>query len=224
MSLVLYIKLQNQIQRQSIEVLDNQDKALVLAPVVALFEQELNVLTQEQEELQKQVTAAKEKEQDTTELDTLLTDKTTAKDQKQQEYSTKKSELDNFNSIISALVSNIETCTTTKDSFNYTSEQIQEYLTQESNHANQLSEQHRVEQLWKAAHEYEFTQISGSAIGLLAMGVMMGKPKCLAVQNWIKSIWTIYYTRKATGETSTDYSSAGTIPHTVPELMQELGV
>lgn len=224
MSLVLYIKLQNQIQRQNIEVLDYQDKALVLAPVVALFEQELNVLTQEQEELQKQVTAAKEKEQDTTELDTLLTDKTTAKDQKQQEYSAKKSELDNLNSIVSALVSNIETCTTTKDSFNYTSEQIQEYLTQESNHTNQLSEQHRVEQLWKAAHEYEFTQISGSAIGLLAMGVMMGKPKCLAVQNWIKSIWTIYYTRKATGETSTDYSSAGTIPHTVPELMQELGV
>lgn len=78
--------------------------------------------------------------------------------------------------------------------------------------------------LWQSAHDYEFQQVSGSAIGLLAMGVMMGKPKCAAVQNWIKGIWTVYYTRKATGSHDTDFSVAGSIPHTVPELMQELGV
>lgn len=82
----------------------------------------------------------------------------------------------------------------------------------------------RIASLWQAAHDYEYAQVSGSAIGLLAMGVMQGKPKCLAVQNWIKAIWAEYYIRKA--GTSTDYSYAviGPCPHTVPELMVELGV
>jgi len=82
----------------------------------------------------------------------------------------------------------------------------------------------RVVSLWQAAHNYEYAQISGSAIGLLAMGVMTGKPKCIAVQAWIKSIWTTYYTRKANGSTDTDYSFAGSIPHSVPEIMAEMGV
>lgn len=87
----------------------------------------------------------------------------------------------------------------------------------------QAAEERRVASLWQSAHDYEFAQISGSAIGLLAMGVMMGKPKCLAVQNWIKGIWTLYYTRKATGDTDTDFSGCGVCPHSVPELMAELG-
>lgn len=86
------------------------------------------------------------------------------------------------------------------------------------------AEASRIAALWQAAHNYEFAQISGSAIGLLALGVIAGKPKCLAVQNWIKSIWTLYYARKADGSTSTDFSSCGQIPHTVPDLMVELGV
>ena len=107
---------------------------------------------------------------------------------------------------------------------NLTEDNIVAYQQEVLVEAEQKQEQVRVANLWQSAHDYEFQQISGSAIGLLAMGVMMGKPKCIAVQNWIKGIWTIYYTRKAMGETNTDYSSAGTIPHTVPELMQELGV
>lgn len=82
----------------------------------------------------------------------------------------------------------------------------------------------RIQSLWQAAHDYEYSQVSGSAIGLLAIGVMQGFPKCLAVQAWIKSIWTIYYTRKAGTSTDTDYSSAGLVPHSVPELMVELGI
>ena len=85
-------------------------------------------------------------------------------------------------------------------------------------------EEGRIAKLWQAAHEYEFAQVSGSAIGLLAMGVMQGKPKCFAVQMWIKGIWTLYYTRKASGDRSTDFSSCGNCPHSVPELMEELGV
>lgn len=82
----------------------------------------------------------------------------------------------------------------------------------------------RIQALWQAAHDYEYAQVSGSAIGLLAMGVMQGKPKCIAVQNWIKSIWDEYYVRKANGSTDTDYSLCGACPYSVPELMVELDV
>ena len=82
----------------------------------------------------------------------------------------------------------------------------------------------RIAALWQAAHDYEYAEISGSAVGLLAMGVMQELPKCIAVQNWIKSIWTLYYTRKAGTSAETDYSSCGACPYSVPELMTELGV
>lgn len=85
-------------------------------------------------------------------------------------------------------------------------------------------ESDRIQALWQGAHDYEYAQVSGSAIGLLAMGVMQAKPKCIAVQNWIKAIWTEYYTRKAGTSTDYDFSIAGTCPHTVPELMAELGL
>ena len=87
-----------------------------------------------------------------------------------------------------------------------------------------MPEPERIAALWQAAHDYEFAQISGSAIGLITMGVMQAKPKCLAVQGWIKSIWTAYYTRKANGSTDTSFAMVGPIPHSIPELMTELGV
>lgn len=87
-----------------------------------------------------------------------------------------------------------------------------------------MAAQQIISRLWQAAHDYEYAQISGSAIGLLAMGVVRGAPKCVAVQNWIKSIWTEYYTRKAALAQDYDYSIVGACPHTVPELMIELGV
>lgn len=81
----------------------------------------------------------------------------------------------------------------------------------------------RIAALWQAAHDTEFNAISGSAVGLIVLGVMQGKPKCMAVQLWIKSLWALYYERKANGSDSTDFSTVGTCPHSVPELMQELG-
>lgn len=82
----------------------------------------------------------------------------------------------------------------------------------------------RIASLWQSAHDYEYAQVSGSAIGLLAMGVMQGKPKCIAVQNWIKGIWTEYYIRKAGTSTNYDFSAMGACPYSVPELMAELGL
>lgn len=85
----------------------------------------------------------------------------------------------------------------------------------------------KTEMLWQAAHNYEYAQVSGSAIGLITLGVLQSKPKCIAVQNWIYSIWNLYYTRKvlitATSTLDTDFSSCGQCPHTVPELIEELG-
>jgi len=85
-------------------------------------------------------------------------------------------------------------------------------------------ESKRIAALWQAAHEYEYAQVSGSAIGLLAIGVLQGLPKCLAVQGWIKSIWTAYYERKSGTSADTDFSFAGACPHSIPELMVELGL
>ena len=84
--------------------------------------------------------------------------------------------------------------------------------------------------LWQAAHDYEFAQISGSALSLLTIGVMQGKPKSLAIKSWIQDIWNLYYTRKATitntqiPNVMLDFSSCGEIPYTVPELMLEVSV
>lgn len=85
-------------------------------------------------------------------------------------------------------------------------------------------EEERVGALWQAAHDLEYGSISGSAIGLITMGVLQGKPKCLAVQGWIKALWTEYYARKAGTSTDCNFSMLGACPYSVPELMVELGL
>jgi hypothetical protein len=80
--------------------------------------------------------------------------------------------------------------------------------------------------LWQAAHDYEYAEISGSAIGLLVVGVLQGKSKSLAVREWIDSIWTLYYARKPLVQAQLDpalldFTSCGPMPFTVPELRAE---
>lgn len=87
-----------------------------------------------------------------------------------------------------------------------------------------LADSARIAALWQAAHDYEYAEVSGSAIGLLAMGVIQSKPKCLSVQGWIKGIWTEYYARKASGSTDYSFAVVGACPYSVPELMTELGL
>jgi len=86
------------------------------------------------------------------------------------------------------------------------------------------AETKRIDALWQGAHDYEYASISGSAIGLVAIGIMTGKPKCLAVQAWVAAIWTEYYARKAGASTDNDFTNVGSCPYTVPELMAELGL
>jgi len=84
----------------------------------------------------------------------------------------------------------------------------------------------KIDMLWRSASDYEHNAISGSAIGLLSLGVLQGKPKATVVQAWLKTIWDLYYQRKALttykSEPDIDFSSCGEIPHTVPELIEEL--
>lgn len=86
-----------------------------------------------------------------------------------------------------------------------------------------------VQALWQAAHDYEYAQISGTAVGLLVLGVSQSKPKALAVMAWSHAIWALYYSRKPTvaalaDQTLLDFTSVGPIPHSIPELMAELGL
>lgn len=83
-------------------------------------------------------------------------------------------------------------------------------------------EQGRISSLWQAAHDYEYSHINGSAVGLITIGILQSKPKCLAVQEWVSSIWSLYYARKASNSTDTDFSIAGTCPYTIQELMAEV--
>lgn len=83
----------------------------------------------------------------------------------------------------------------------------------------------KIEQLWQAANAYVTGYISGVAIGILTIGVMQQKPKCLAVSAWSGQIWTEYYIRKSTitadSVLNLDFSSFGPMPYTVPELQAE---
>ena len=98
-------------------------------------------------------------------------------------------------------------------------------LPSETISANQAAAEYaRIASLWQAAHDIEYAQISGSAVGLITIGLVQSKPKCQAVQNWLHSLWALYYVRKASGSTDTDYSSVGACPHSIPEIMSELGM
>lgn len=98
-------------------------------------------------------------------------------------------------------------------------------LPAEESAANRTNaERSRIASLWQAAHDVEYAAISGSAIGLITIGILQGKPKCMAVQAWIQALWAEYYRRKASASADTGFSAFANCPHSVPELMQELGL
>lgn len=83
--------------------------------------------------------------------------------------------------------------------------------------------------LWYACNKYQMNQISGAAVAMLAVGIIVKLPRALAVTMWIQNLWTGpngYYARKALLTTdsnpNTDFSEFGTIPFSVPQLNEEL--
>lgn len=225
----LHLKLQKQAERQQLELtavqlLVTQHQSIVAEKQAVVDQLKLQLEQAQLTLTDKQAQSTTEQPVDTTAEQLAVDQATAALVEPEKELSVSQSMLSEHIARSTALQESILQCQQELSASNLTEDNIVAYQQEVLVEVEQKQEQVRVASLWQSAHDYEFQQISGSAIGLLAMGVMMQKPKCIAVQNWIKGIWTIYYTRKATGETSTDYSSAGTIPHTVPELMQELGV
>lgn len=86
----------------------------------------------------------------------------------------------------------------------------------------------KIDALWRAADAYTSSFISGVAIGILTIGVMQAKPKALSVSTWSSTVWDAYYERKAlvtaTSQDDLDFSTAGPMPYSVPELRAELGL
>lgn len=85
----------------------------------------------------------------------------------------------------------------------------------------------KYEALWTAAHNWEQLHISGVGLSILSLGVAQGKPKSLAVAAWSNALWNgIYYPRKALisldSEPDLDFSVAGPMPYSVPELSAEV--
>lgn len=83
------------------------------------------------------------------------------------------------------------------------------------------------DQLWEAAHAWEQKFISGVGLSVLSLGVASGKPKALAVAQWSNNLWmNHYYPRKAAitleGKIDDDFSAAGEMPYSVPELSAEV--
>lgn len=87
-----------------------------------------------------------------------------------------------------------------------------------------------MQQLWQAATNYEQEYISGSALGLLTIGVMAGSEIAKAIQFWLNTLWTgHYYPRKAeiTGDAPIsqemlDFTLIGPMPYSIPELSKEV--
>jgi len=83
-------------------------------------------------------------------------------------------------------------------------------------------ETRRIQALWTYASQFESNAITATVAGLVTRGVIQNKPKALAVQAWVDAIWAEYYARKASGSDNIDFTTVGTCPHTVPELVAEL--
>ena len=102
----------------------------------------------------------------------------------------------------------------------------EQFATKEE-HINKSLEE-KIFALWSAADKYTSNYVSGVAIGILTIGVLQQLPKAMAVNNWSRNIWTEYYIRKSQVTVSSvdnhDFSSFGPMPHTVPELQEELGL
>ena len=86
----------------------------------------------------------------------------------------------------------------------------------------------KIQALWSAANDYTTSYISGVAIGILTVGVIQNKTKCLTVAGWSGAVWHEYYVRKAAvtadSVVNLDFSSFGTMPFSVPELQAEVGM
>jgi hypothetical protein len=95
------------------------------------------------------------------------------------------------------------------------------------------SKQFRLNQIWKAAADYEAMYITGAPISVFTASALAKLPKALAVFNWSKNIWTLCLQRQAAinalpandnaelTDDLIDYRSVGAIPYTITDIFNE---
>jgi hypothetical protein len=83
-----------------------------------------------------------------------------------------------------------------------------------------------INQLWTACNNYERDRISSNMFTVCLLNKNTSE-KCESVINWVNSLWSIYYAKKAqiTEFTAPDLDfSAGELPYKWPEISSELGL
>lgn len=81
--------------------------------------------------------------------------------------------------------------------------------------------------LINAHNRFINSQLSPEGFSVLAIGIATQKPDSLAVETWLKGVWTDYLTRSANltaGQTvSDDFTNNGTIPFSYAAIALEVG-
>ena len=85
--------------------------------------------------------------------------------------------------------------------------------------------------LWNAAEDYQsdpLNGISGAGLAMLTLGVTMKLPLSLSVQNWIQTIWGLYFKSisnlvdNASALPVVDYSICGPMPTNLSAIIAEV--
>lgn len=95
------------------------------------------------------------------------------------------------------------------------------------------SKQSRISQIRRTAFNYEQTYIMGGPNDIYIAGAIARCPKCIAIYNWKKALWTLAETRvnailalpvnddQELNGADLDFTSIGDIPYSIIELFNE---
>jgi hypothetical protein len=93
--------------------------------------------------------------------------------------------------------------------------------------APQPTEDAQLAALFRAYRGYKLSFISDEGFSIVAIGLLAAmqgasKPKCIAVQTWLTSLWDDYTARKAVVSTNLDFSNNGPMPYPISEIKIEV--
>ena len=87
----------------------------------------------------------------------------------------------------------------------------------------------KIERLWKAATDYEYSFVANGAYTALLEAKLSGDTKAIAFGDWIKSLWTEYYSRRDAVTATTNkleldliseyFTIMGEPPYTIREIL-----
>lgn len=81
--------------------------------------------------------------------------------------------------------------------------------------------------LRQTAYNYVDKGVNGTMPGLIAVGLLKGLPRSIAIQQWIFKVWDLYYERKKQvteiyNPDLYDFSICGPLPYSAEELKEEV--